>query len=98
MSRRVLFFAGCWEKAAIYKETVVRAFEELPEGAEKDEALQKTYALLKLNDALVRRAGLGRRIIGEGDAQGAIGPGSGRIGQFGAQHDIQPAGPCRAWN
>ena len=67
-----LFFAGCWEKAAIYTETVIRAFEELPEGAEKDEALQKTYALLKLNDALVRRAGLGRRIIGEGDAQGAI--------------------------
>lgn len=61
-----LIFPGRWERAASYTETLIRAFERLPNGEKKDDTLRQAYALLRLSNELVRRAGLQRRVIGEG--------------------------------
>ena len=60
------------EKAGSYTETVIQAFEALPDGEKKKETLRQAYALLRLSNELVARAGLERRVIGESVAQGRI--------------------------
>ena len=67
-----LFFPGRWQNAASCTETVIQAFERLPRGEKREEALRHAYALLRLSHALVGRAGLERRAIGDGHAQGQI--------------------------
>lgn len=49
---------GLWEKAAHHTEAVVRAFERLPDGAQKDVALERIYALLLISDEICQRSNL----------------------------------------
>ena len=49
---------GLWEKAAHHTESVVRAFERLPNDAQKEEALKFIYALLLISDAICKRSNL----------------------------------------
>ncbi len=56
-----LIFEGHWEHAAAYTDTMIQAFEELPDAPIKTTALDAIDALLRLSDALAKRAGLTRR-------------------------------------
>ena len=49
---------GLWEKAAHHTESVVRAFEHLPDCEQKDEALDNIYALLQISDEICLRSNL----------------------------------------
>ena len=49
---------GLWEKAAHHTESVVRAFERLPEDDQKDQALEPIYALLRISDVICQRSNL----------------------------------------
>ena len=49
---------GLWEKAAHHTESVVRAFERLPDGEQKGEALDNIYALLQISDEICLRSNL----------------------------------------
>lgn len=51
---------GRWEAAAAYTQTLLDAFEALPEGGKKADALRAAYALLAVSDEVCRRAGLDR--------------------------------------
>ncbi len=62
-----LIFTGTWEKAGHFTESVMTAFDLLPEGGPKDEALAQSYALLRVSDELVRRAALPRYTMGGGE-------------------------------
>lgn len=55
-----LIFTGHWEHAAPYTQTVLGAFESLPDAPIKIDALNRAYALLSLSDALVSRAQMER--------------------------------------
>ena len=59
-----LIFSGYWEKAASFTECIFEAFSGLPDGGPRDETLDHVFALLRLSDAMVKRAGLTRRIVG----------------------------------
>jgi len=59
-----LIFPGLWEKAAAHTESLIRAFAALPDDPQKALPLEMVYALLKLSDALVKRAGLEEQTIG----------------------------------
>ncbi|MEO3434457.1 hypothetical protein [Inquilinus sp. CAU 1745] len=74
-----LIFEGHWEGAAQYTETVVRAFEGLPEDPLKSAALNTAYALLRLSTALVVRSGLHRRSLSAGEPKGVIAPPSDEV-------------------
>lgn len=65
-----LLLSGTWEQAGFYTETLVSAFTRLPDAEPKRDALHWAMALLRLSDALVRRAGLERRQIGGGHPAG----------------------------
>jgi hypothetical protein len=65
-----LILSGYWEKAAISAEMVIDAFAALPTAPQKADAQEKAFALLRLSDALVERAGLQRYAIGSGDPNG----------------------------
>lgn len=67
-----LIFSGIWEKAAVHTECLIRAFENLPDWGEKQQALHSLYSLLAVGDALVRRCGLERRVVGSSTAGGII--------------------------
>ncbi len=67
-----LIFEGHWEGAAQYTETILRAFEKLPESQRKSAALNTAYALLRLSTALVARSGLHRRTLNAGEPKGMI--------------------------
>lgn len=56
----------------MHTECVLRAFERLPGWEGKQRALAAAYTLLALGDALVRRAGLERRVVGGGTPGGPI--------------------------
>ena len=56
-----LIFTGHWEHAAAYTDTVIQAFEHLGDHAIKHRALDVADALLRLSDALCKRAGVTRR-------------------------------------
>jgi hypothetical protein len=68
----MLIFEGHWEGAAQCTETVLRAFERLPDAPLKHQALDAAYTLLRLSTALVERSGLERRAFNEGTPQGNI--------------------------
>jgi|SRR5579862_5759268 len=67
-----LIFSGFWEKASINTEMILEAFGRLPDAPQKANALRKAIALLRLGDAIVRRANLSRRVVGSGDLKGHI--------------------------
>jgi hypothetical protein len=58
-----LIFTGHWEHAAAYTQTVIQAFEALPDALIKSDALNRAYALLSLSDALARRAPMERHAV-----------------------------------
>lgn len=51
-----LIFTGHWEHAAAHTQTIIQAFEALPDAPIRSNALDHAYALLALSDALVQRA------------------------------------------
>ena len=53
-------FTGQWETAAPYTQTLLEAFESLPSGSPKRDALVSIYSLLKLSDELAARANVDR--------------------------------------
>ena len=61
-----LVFTGHYEDAAANTQTVIDAFELLPPHPEKDKALRRAFALLKVCDSLVKRAGLGAFATNDG--------------------------------
>ncbi len=67
-----LIFEGHWEGAAQYTETVLRAFERLPDAIPKVRALNAVYSLLRLSTAVVQRSGLERRAYDPGKPQSDI--------------------------
>jgi hypothetical protein len=65
-----LLLSGTWEQAGFCTETVLSAFARLPDAERKRDALHWAMSLLRLSDALVRRADLERRQVGGGDPKG----------------------------
>lgn len=55
---------GLWEKAAHHTESVVRAFEHLPDDEQKDEVLENIYALLLISEEICRRSNLATNACG----------------------------------
>ncbi len=62
-----LIFDGHWEHAAQYTDTVIQAFEALPETDLTSYALDTAYSLLKLSDALARRSKVERYAFEPGE-------------------------------
>lgn len=65
-------FTGYFEKAAHHTEALLNAFEALADNPKKSEALKKAYALLKLSEALVKRAETSRTTTPATPPQGSI--------------------------
>ena len=59
-------FFGVWECAGAYTQTLLDAFESLPAGGLKDQALEAVYALLQLSEAVAERAGVDRSTTSSG--------------------------------
>ncbi len=59
-------FQSSWYNATFHTEVLLEAFAELPEGQPKNDALTSVKALLRLVDAIVKRAGLERWETGSG--------------------------------
>lgn len=79
-------FSGTWEKAAVHTEAVLSAFEDLPNGPPKIEALRSVFALLRLSNELVRRSGYQPGIIGGGEPKGDLQlPSDERLAKLSAQ-------------
>lgn len=57
---------SCWQNPTYHAEQLIEAFSKLPDGGPKEDILASTFAMLSLSDALVRRAGLDRRMLGSG--------------------------------
>lgn len=55
---------GLWEKAAHHTESVLRAFERLPDDDQKDVALARAYALLEISDLICERSNLAANAMG----------------------------------
>ena len=55
---------GLWEKAAHHTESVLRAFERLPDGDQKQVALARAYALLRISDLICQRSNLAANAMG----------------------------------
>ncbi|MFM5955390.1 MAG: hypothetical protein ACKOPE_13955 [Novosphingobium sp.] len=55
---------GLWEKAAHHTESVLRAFERLPDGDQKHVALERAYALLRISDLICQRSNLAANAMG----------------------------------
>jgi len=55
---------GLWEKAAHHTESVLRAFERLPDGDLKHVALERAYALLRISDLICQRSNLAANAMG----------------------------------
>jgi|GEM_PF-2034437 len=55
-----LIFDGHWEHAAEYTDTLIQAFEKIPETPVTKEALDTVYSILRLSDALAKRANVAR--------------------------------------
>lgn len=63
---------GRWEDAFAYTQTLLDAFEDLPEGGQKADALTAVYALLRLSDQVCERAGVDRGSISGGAPMASI--------------------------
>lgn len=55
---------GLWEKAAHHTESVLRAFERLPNDDLKQAALVRSYALLRISDLICQRSNLAANAMG----------------------------------
>ena len=55
---------GLWEKAAHHTESVLRAFERLPDDDQKQAALMRAYALLRISDVICQRSNLASNAMG----------------------------------
>lgn len=55
---------GLWEKAAHHTESVLRAFERLPDDEQKQAALIRAYALLQISDLICERSNLAANAMG----------------------------------
>ncbi|MDK2759403.1 MAG: hypothetical protein KYX66_22010, partial [Blastomonas fulva] len=55
---------GLWEKAAHHTESVLRAFERLPGDDQKQTALMRAYALLRISDVICERSNLAANAMG----------------------------------
>lgn len=65
-------FPGQWEQATAYTQTLIEAFETLPDSSLKRDALQAVRSLLILSDALAERAQVNRGTISGGSTFGSI--------------------------
>ncbi|MFG1279766.1 hypothetical protein [Xanthobacter autotrophicus] len=65
-------FPGQWEQATAYTQTLVEAFEMLPDASPKRYALHAARSLLTLSDAIAQRAQVDRGTPSEGDTFGAM--------------------------
>lgn len=73
---------GVWPHCAFYAECLVDAFARL-RGAEDAEVMRSIEALLALSRAVAARAGLERRIVGEGEPNTTIAlPAEARLGRL----------------
>jgi hypothetical protein len=65
-------FPGQWEQASAYTQTLIEAFELLPDATPKREALDRAQALLALSDSLASRAQVYRGIPSAGRPFGTM--------------------------
>ncbi|MCZ8545552.1 hypothetical protein OOJ09_15280, partial [Mesorhizobium qingshengii] len=65
-------FPGQWEQAAAYTQTLIEAFETLPDAPLKRDGLQAVHALLTLSDAMAEKAQVNRGTISGGSTFGNI--------------------------
>jgi hypothetical protein len=65
-------FTGQWEKAGPYTQTLLDAFEALPDSPLKQDALASVYAALRISDALAERSGVDPFNVVDGTPQGAL--------------------------
>jgi hypothetical protein len=65
-------FTGQWESAGAYTQTLLDAFESLPDAKMKSTALRSAYALLRLSDEVAIRADVGRDTSPGGAAMAKI--------------------------
>jgi hypothetical protein len=66
-------FAGQWENAGSYTQTLLDAFAALPDGSVKQNVLSSAYAALRLSDELADRAGVVPLSDTNGIPQGKMG-------------------------
>lgn len=67
-----LLLTGLWEKAAHHTESVVRAFEHLPDDDQKEAAIECVYALLLISNAVCQRSNLGPNAMGVSNPRKAM--------------------------
>ena len=67
-----LIFNGHWENAAACTDTLIQAFEKIPENSETKRALNSSYAILKLSDAVAKRANVNRFTFNASEPWGKI--------------------------
>lgn len=65
-------FAGRWESAGAYTQTLLDAFESLPNAAIKSAALTSVYALLRLSEEVANRADIDRDTLPGGSPMATI--------------------------
>jgi hypothetical protein len=65
-------FAGQWESAGAYTQTLLEAFESLPDAKIKSAALASVYALLRLSEEVASRAGVDREMAPSGTPSATI--------------------------
>ena len=63
---------GQWEAAAPYTQTLLDAFESLPDSPLKRDTLISVYSLLKLSDAIAARANIDRATASGGEPAGIL--------------------------
>ena len=59
-------FCGQWESSAAYTQTLIEAFEGLPESAQREQALDACYALLRVSEEIAGRSDVGAWEPGSG--------------------------------
>jgi hypothetical protein len=76
-------FPGQWEQATAYTQTLIEAFEMLPDASVKRDALHAARSLLILSDVIAQRAQVDRGTPSGGDTFGSIAlPDDAALSQF----------------
>jgi hypothetical protein len=65
-------FTGLWEGAGPYTQTLFGAFESLPDGSLKNQAIGSAYALLRVSEAVAARANVNHFNTSGGEPQGRM--------------------------